>query len=97
MRAYGDAVRAALDAAGTRERRLRLELALEVDHGEAGRVEGELRARGVDVLDATWGAAVQLVLGVDPAAEAATRALVAEVTGGTAETSTTGQRWVDAP
>ncbi|ANH38441.1 IMPACT family member YigZ [Nocardioides dokdonensis FR1436] len=96
VRAYGDAVRAALDAAGTRERRLRLELALEVDHADAGRVEGELRARGVDVLGTTWGAAVQLVLGVDPAAEAATRALVAEVTGGTAEASTTGQRWVDA-
>lgn len=95
VRAYGDAVRAALDVAGTRERWLRLELTLEVDHAEAGRVEGELRARGVDVLDTTWGAAVQLVLGVDPAAESATRALVAEATGGKAQPSTTGQRWVD--
>jgi uncharacterized YigZ family protein len=94
VRAYGDAVRAALEVAGTRERRLLRELDLEVDHAEAGRVEGELRARGVDVLDARWGASVHLVLGVAPADEEATRAVLAEVTGGAGEPVVLGERWI---
>ncbi len=96
VRAYGDAVRAALEAAGTRERRLLREVGLEVDHAEAGRVEGELRARGVEVLATRWGAAVQMVLGVAPEADLATRALLAEVTGGAAAPVVLGERWVDA-
>src|SRR5690606_9229274 len=40
VRAYGDAVRAALDEVGTLRRSLVRELALELDHADAGRVEG---------------------------------------------------------
>ncbi|NYD57833.1 putative YigZ family protein [Nocardioides marinisabuli] len=95
VRAYGDAVRAALEAAGTRERRLLREVGLEVEHAEAGRVEGELRSRGVELLDVQWGASVHLVLGVAPSDDAATRALLAEVTAGAAEPVALGERWVD--
>ena len=51
VRAYGDAVRAALDEAGTLRRSLLREHLLELDHADAGRVESELRTRGIAVLD----------------------------------------------
>ena len=63
VRAYGDAVRAALDEAGTRRRVLLTELALVVDHADAGRIESELRTRGVTVLDVEYAATVRLLLG----------------------------------
>jgi uncharacterized YigZ family protein len=92
VRAYGDAVRAALPEAGTRRRVLLTEMALEVGHAEAGRVESELRARGVSVLDVEYAATVRLLLGAtDPAA---LEAHVAALTGGTASAERVGERWV---
>ena len=64
VRAYGDAVRAGLDATGTLRRDLVRELTLDVGHADAGRVESELRARGVAVLDTAYAAHVTLRLGV---------------------------------
>lgn len=97
VRAYGDAVRAGLDVAGTRERRLVRELDLVISHADAGRVEGDLRARGVAVLDASYAAQVTLRLGVDPEDEPALHAAVAELTSGTAAAVPAGERWVDGP
>lgn len=96
VRAYGDAVRAGLENTGTLRRSLLHELLLDVDHADAGRVESELRARGVAVLDTTYAARVALRLGVPPADEERLHALVAELTSGTAEAVGAGERWVDA-
>lgn len=96
VRAYGDAVRAGLDAAGTLRRTLVREHLLELGHADAGRVESELRARGVAVLDTTYGTQVMLRLGVPPEGEARLRAQVAELTGGIAEIVPAGERWVDS-
>ncbi len=95
VRAYGDAVRAGLDAAGTLRRTLVHEHLLELDHADAGRVESELRARGVAVLDTEYAARVALRLGVPPDEEPRLAALVAELTAGAAETQVAGERWVD--
>jgi putative IMPACT (imprinted ancient) family translation regulator len=95
VRAYGDAVRAGLDVTGTLRRDLVRELALEVDHADAGRVESELRSRGVAVLDTTYDARVVLLLGVPPAEEDRLHALVAELTAGAATAVPRGERWVD--
>lgn len=97
VRAYGDAVRAGLDATGTLRRHLVRELTLEVDHADAGRVESELRSRGIAVLDASYAARVALRLGVPPAEEERLHALVAELTAGTAVAVPRGERWVDRP
>jgi uncharacterized YigZ family protein len=97
VRAYGDAVRAGLDATGTLRRDLVRELTLEVEHADAGRVESELRTRGIAVLDATYAARVALRLGVPPADEERLHALVAELTAGTAAAVPRGGRWVDRP
>ena len=93
VRAYGDAVRAGLDVAGTLTRRLVHEYGVEVDHADAGRVENELRTRGVQVLGADYGAAVTLRVGV--ADETSLAPLLAELTAGTATPVGLGSSWVD--
>lgn len=97
VRAYGDAVRAGLDAAGTLRRQLVREHLLEVDHAEAGRVETELRTRGVSVLETSYDARATLRLGVPPDGVERLAAVVAELTAGRGELVRAGERWVDVP
>lgn len=96
VRAYGDSVRAGLDVAGTLRRDLLHELVVDLAHTDAGRVESELRQRGVAVLDTTYGASVSLRLGVAPADIPRLHATLAELTGGTALAVPAGERWVDS-
>ncbi len=93
VRAYGDAVRAALEVAGVRERRLLTEWLLALPHADAGRVESDLRARGVVVLDAEYGAEVALRVGVPPEETTVLEALVAELTAGAVRPVAAGSRW----
>jgi uncharacterized YigZ family protein len=93
VRAYGDTVRTALDDAGVRERRLLALFDVTADHAAAGRLENELRARGVLVRDVTYTAAVTLRVAVGPDEPLA--AWVAELTGGAASVAAAGQEWVD--
>lgn len=93
VRAYSDAVAEGLQEVGTLERQLLEEWAVRLDHAEAGRVEGELRARGVEVLDAAYTQDVRLLLGVrDPDA---LRTALAALTAGRVEPERVGERWVD--
>jgi uncharacterized YigZ family protein len=96
VRAYGDAVRAALVEAGTLRRTLVREHVVELGHADAGRVESDLRARGIAVLDTAYGAGVVLTLGVPPDDEPRLAALLAELTAGAVETQVAGERWVDS-
>ncbi|WP_068263187.1 YigZ family protein [Janibacter limosus] len=95
VRAYSDSVRAGLDAVGTLRRVLVLEHELVVSHTEAGRIDNELRSRGVHVLDATYAADVTLRLGVPADEQGALAPLVAELTAGTGGLRETGSRWAD--
>jgi uncharacterized YigZ family protein len=97
VRAYGDAVRAALEVTGTLRRELVREHTLTLDHADAGRVESELRARGVAVLDVGYAAHVALRVGVPADGEDRLRALVAELTAGAVQPVPAGERWVDRP
>jgi uncharacterized YigZ family protein len=97
VRAYGDAVRTALAEAGTLRRSLLTELALDLDHADAGRVEGDLRSRGVTVLDVSYDARVRLLLAAPPGEVDRLGEVVAAATGGQAEPMPVGERWVDAP
>lgn len=96
VRAYGDAVRAGLDAAGTLRRTLVREHLLEVDHADAGRIETELRARGVSVLATSYDVRATLRLGVPPDGEERLRELVAGLTGGRGEIVAAGESWADS-
>lgn len=97
VRAYGDAVRAGLDAAGTLRRSLLREHALEVDHADAGRVETDLRTRGITVLGTSYDARATLLLGVPPDGVERLHGLVAELNAGRGELVAAGERWVDGP
>lgn len=95
VRAYGDAVRAALAQAGTLRRTLLAEYSVELDHADAGRVESELRARGVPVLDVEYAARVRMLLGAPPGDVEQLASTVASLTAGAAGVEAVGQRWVD--
>lgn len=95
VRAYSGAVAAAVDTAQpTLLRRERLELlSLDVGHGTAGRVEAELRGRGIPVVDTAYGAEVTFTLATKDPGDLA--AVVAELTAGGGELTPAGVRWVD--
>ncbi|MDT9594341.1 YigZ family protein [Nocardioides zeae] len=95
VRAYGDATRAGLDAVGVRRRERRDLLDVEVGHADAGRLESDLRSRGVVVLDTTYAATVTLRVAVAPARTADLVASVAALSAGTASTAPAGSSWVD--
>ncbi len=94
VRAYGDAVRGALDLAGVRERRLAALYDVPVGHAEAGRLESDLRARGVQVAGVDY--AEQAVLHVAVPSGLALLPLLAELSGGSVTAVPTGQAWLDA-
>lgn len=95
VRAYSDAVRAGLDASGTRERRLLTRYDVAVSHADAGRLEHGLRAHGVAVLGVEYGAQAMLHLAV-PAADAERLPhLLAELSGGELHLQPAGSGWVD--
>jgi uncharacterized YigZ family protein len=96
VRAYSDAVRAALDEAGTRERRLSARYDVAAEHADAARLENDLRARGVTVLGVDYAQRALLHVAV-PAEEAAGFGdLLAALTGGASTAEPRGEEWVDA-
>ncbi|WP_414120032.1 IMPACT family protein [Corynebacterium nuruki] len=94
VRAYQDALRPALAELPVVRREPQSAWSFEVGHAEAGRVESELRNRGVAVT-AGYGARVTLHLttpvGVDPSGT------VAGITSGSAVIRRDGVRWADVP
>lgn len=95
VRAYSDAVRAALaGAALVRPEPLGL-WAVELPHGEAGRVQAELHNAGVVVHDVAYGTAVTLTLATDDGDALAAR--LAEITSGEAEPRAVGSTVVEHP
>lgn len=81
-RAYGDAARAALDAAGSVVRVLHRVAVVEIDHARAGRLEHDLRARGIEVLGVDYAAAARIRVAIRPEGLSGLEHLVAEATGG---------------
>ncbi|MEN0137580.1 MAG: YigZ family protein [Rhodococcus sp. (in: high G+C Gram-positive bacteria)] len=94
VRAYSGAVAAAVDAAPLVRRERRHLHTLSVGNAEAGRVESELRGRGVVVVDTTYAESAVLTLAAKDSAELAD--LVAAVTSGTGTLDPAGEMWVDA-
>ncbi|MDJ0339014.1 YigZ family protein [Cryobacterium sp. PH31-O1] len=97
VRAYSEAVLTAIDLAHTgglvvaRERRELFSLAL--SHADAGRIEAELRQRGVLILGTDYGREAVLHIADDDAERLA--ATVAQVTAGAANLELRGHEWVD--
>ncbi len=96
VRAYGDAVRVTLDEVGVRQRLLMEQYDVVAGHADAGRLESDLRARGVTVLGVDYAAAATLHVAVPAADAAGFASLVGELTGGASSPEATGTDWVDA-
>lgn len=97
VRAYSGAVSAAV-AEATVVRRTPVTLAeAVVGHESAGRLEHDLRARGVTVRDVDYAAEVTLHLAVPPTDVHHLAASVAALTSGQARWAVTGSDWVDLP
>lgn len=100
-RAYGDAVRAAVATAAdeglVRTRVLATQVQVPVGHDLAGRLEHDLRARGITVVDADYGQQVVLTIQVPHAEAGDLDGLLGELTGGAARPLPGSERpaWVD--
>jgi uncharacterized YigZ family protein len=95
VRAYSDAVRAGLSEAGVLERRLLQRFDVEVGHADAGRLEHDLRAHGVAVLDVAYGASVRLRVAVPAEQADGLPQLLSGLTGGELVSEPAGSGWVD--
>lgn len=95
VRAYSQAVREAVAAAPVLTRERRRLLSLRADHAAAGRVEHELRALGVHVVGARYGAAVDLDLAVRVDGADDLQETLARLSGGRAEPVWGAEVWVD--
>jgi uncharacterized YigZ family protein len=96
VRAYSDALRAGLHEAGVRERRRLLLYDVTVDHATAGRLENDLRARGVVVLGVDHGHRATLHVAAGTDLGRTLPVLLAEVSGGSVTAEPAGAAWVDA-
>ncbi len=92
-RAYGDAVRTALDEAALVERRLVSLVEVTVAHADAGRLENDLRSRGIRVRGVSYAERATMTVAADLRTDLV--GLVAEVTGGSASARVVGEDWTD--
>lgn len=98
VRAYSESVSGALDAAPLVSRSRMALLGLDAPHADAGRWENELRAAGVAVQDAAYGASgVRLTVGVPDTDEGrdAFAARLADITAGAGRAEPIGTEWID--
>jgi uncharacterized YigZ family protein len=94
-RAYGDAVRAALDEVGERERVLQAIGEVSADHARVGRLEHALRSRGATVLGVEYADRAVVRLAIAPLAFTGAEEVVAELTEGESLLKQVGEQWVD--
>ena len=97
VRAYSDAVAAALEQAGTRPRIRSVRATVALDIAGAGKLENELRAGGIEVLEVDYSvAAVALTVSVPGGEWPAFPDLIAGLTAGRARLEELGRDWTDA-
>ena len=95
VHAYGGAVSETMEQVEHVTRALRELYTVEVSHAEAGRLEAELRNRGVDMVDTAYGQAVTFTVSVEPGGEEKLAATLAALTQGGVEPKKAGTAWVE--
>ncbi|GAA1166364.1 YigZ family protein [Ornithinimicrobium humiphilum] len=97
VRAYGDAVRASVAEAEILTRLRVTEVDVRADHAIAGRLEHDLRARGIAVPDVSYGEQVTLRVQVPADDAEELPGLLASLTSGAAEVvpGSEGSGWLD--
>ncbi|MEU0488560.1 YigZ family protein [Nocardiopsis changdeensis] len=95
IRAYGNAVSAAIDAVGVLERRRLLLVDVFADYVIGGRLESDLRDSRFHVREVDYGARVRVEVALPEAELPEFEVLLAELTGGRAEAEVRGSTVVD--
>jgi uncharacterized YigZ family protein len=93
VRAYSEATRAGVDAAGTVERRRLERYDVAAGHALAGRLDSDLRARGVQVTGVDYGELATLHVAVPAGLDLG--GLLAQLTAGAVRARPTGVAWSD--
>ncbi|TWP36868.1 IMPACT family protein [Leekyejoonella antrihumi] len=94
-RAYGGAVSLALETAQLVRREQRTLCEVTLSHAQAGRVEAEIRARGIEVLGTEYAARVTMRIATTTMTQA--QDAVAAATSGQSRAEPAGLQWVDVP
>jgi len=94
VRAYGDALAAALDEAGVQHRQLQQLLEVTVPTADVGRIDNQLRAI-VTVRDVAYGPEAVLTVAVPMTETGAFVDNVAQLSAGTAQLREIGEDWID--
>jgi uncharacterized YigZ family protein len=97
IRAYGQAVSAAVDAVGIVERRPLALVGVEADYGDAGRLEHALRTAGYVLGPITHGASVHFEVQLDDSDLPDFGAWLADATNGRSQARVTGYTDVEVP
>ncbi|MBB1515512.1 YigZ family protein [Tessaracoccus sp. MC1679] len=100
VRAYSDAVAAAVEAVGIREVRLSRLLRVDVDYAEAGAYENQLRGlilpSGLTVVvdGVEWTDRAHITVAVEAGGESDFAAVLATISGGSLTAAPAGERWM---
>lgn len=95
VRAYTDAVATTLPQVPAVTRK-KLELwQVKLQHGEAGKIEAELRAAGYPIIDVAYESQVKLSVAVEPGTAEQLHTFLAAVTHGGPEARRSGTNWVE--
>ena len=97
VRAYSEAVQDTLPQVQRWERSRRSVFSIEMSHQDAGRIEAELRGRGITIIGSDYAAAVTMTVACAPEEEDKFRGLLAGLSGGTLTPRRQGHRWVESP
>ncbi|MDO5031417.1 YigZ family protein [Corynebacterium sp.] len=95
VHAYGGAVSETLGKVEHSTRALRELYTVAFSHAEAGRLEAELRNRGLEIVDTAYGAEVTYTLAIEPGEAEQLAATLAALTQGSVEPAEAGTAWVD--
>ena len=93
--AYTDAVSGALEQVNRVTRAMKELVTVDLPHADAGRIEAELRVRGVDVVGVEYGRLARYTLAFEPGGREDIDALLAGLTHGTAASRAAGHQWVE--
>lgn len=95
VHAYSDSVSEALNGVATVTRSRKELYTVDFSHADAGRIEADMRARGIDVVDTQYGQRVTYTLAIDPGERAQLEDTLAALTAGGANVQEAGINWVE--
>lgn len=95
VHAYGGAVSETMDKVTRVTRAVKELYTVEFSHADAGKLEAELRNRGIDVVDTAYGAAVTYTLAINPGELEELNATLAALTQGESVAEEAGTSWVE--